>query len=135
MFVPLRNQCIMYLVRLGNTWLFDVYYINVCTWSHSKLLWYNKLLMQIESLVRNSVQKNVGGNRKINTFLDNVIFSNEYTFHISDKVNSYNCRIWGSEKNPIYTYSEHVQYSPKLNLLVPLSKFKVYAPLFCHEKT
>ena len=49
------------------------------------------------------------------TFLDNVIFSDESTFHISGKVNTHNCRIWGSE-NPHETL-QHIRGSPKVCLL------------------
>ena len=32
-------------------------------------------------------------------FQDSVLFSDESTFHVSGRVNTHNCRIWGSE-NP-----------------------------------
>jgi hypothetical protein len=39
-------------------------------------------------------------------FQDYAIFSNESTIHVSGKVNTHNCRIWGSE-NP-HVFLEHV---------------------------
>ncbi|XP_046658923.1 uncharacterized protein LOC124353121 [Homalodisca vitripennis] len=35
------------------------------------------------------------------TFLNSIIFSDESTFHISGKVNTHNCRIWGTQENPL----------------------------------
>ena len=65
------------------------------------------------------------------TLLDNVIFSDESTFHISGKVNAHNCRIWGSE-NPRETL-QHIRDSPKVNVFCALSKQKVYGPFFFQE--
>ncbi|KAG8325879.1 hypothetical protein J6590_055776 [Homalodisca vitripennis] len=36
---------------------------------------------------------------KDETFLNSIIFSDESTFHISGKVNTHNCRIWGTQEN------------------------------------
>ncbi|PNF32120.1 hypothetical protein B7P43_G02841 [Cryptotermes secundus] len=44
-------------------------------------------------------------------FVDSVIFSDESTFHASGKVNTHNCRIWGSENPRVFL--EHVRDSPK----------------------
>ena len=49
-----------------------------------------------------------------NNFLDNVIFSDESTFHLSGKVNRHNCRIWGTENPPVV--HEHERDSPKVNV-------------------
>ncbi|PNF38889.1 hypothetical protein B7P43_G09910 [Cryptotermes secundus] len=61
-------------------------------------------------------------------FLDSVIFSDESTFHVSGKVNTHNCRIWGSE-NPRVSL-EHVRDSPKVKVFCALSKERVYGPFF-----
>jgi hypothetical protein len=53
-------------------------------------------------------------------FLDCVMFSDKSTFHVSDKVNTHNCRIWVSE-NPRASL-EHVCDSPKVNVFCALSK-------------
>jgi hypothetical protein len=46
-------------------------------------------------------------------FLDSVIFSDESMFHVSVKVNTHNCRVWGSENPSVLM--ENVHDSPKLN--------------------
>ena len=56
-------------------------------------------------------------------FLDSVIFSDKSTFHGSGRVNTHNCRIWGSE-NPRASL-EHVRDSPKVNVFCALSKESV----------
>jgi hypothetical protein len=61
-------------------------------------------------------------------FLDSIIFNDESTFHVSGKVNTHNCRIWGSE-NPRVSL-EHVCDNPKVNVFCALSKERVYK---CHE--
>ena len=61
-------------------------------------------------------------------FLDSVIFSDESTFHVSGRVNTHNCRIWGS-KNPRASL-QHVRDSPKVNVFCALSKDRVYGPFF-----
>jgi len=66
-------------------------------------------------------------------FLDSVIFSDESTFHVSGRVNTHNCRIWGSE-NPRVSL-EHVRDSPKVNVFCALSKERVYGPFFFMETT
>ena len=66
------------------------------------------------------------------TFLNAMIFSDESTFHISGKVNTLNCRIWGSE-NPRETLV-HVRDSPKVNVFCAISKFKVYGPFSSWRK-
>jgi hypothetical protein len=64
-------------------------------------------------------------------FLDSLIFSAESTFHVSGKVNTHNCRIWGSE-NPC-AFLEHVRDSPKVNVFCALSIKRVYGPFFFME--
>jgi hypothetical protein len=61
-------------------------------------------------------------------FLDSVIFNDENTFHVSGKVSTHNCRIWGSE-NPRVSL-ERVRDSPKVNTFCALSKERVYSPFF-----
>ncbi|PNF22007.1 hypothetical protein B7P43_G17590 [Cryptotermes secundus] len=58
--------------------------------------------------------------------LDSVIFSGESRFHVSGKVNTHNCRIWGSG-NPRVSL-EHVRDSPKVKVFCALSKERVYGP-------
>ncbi|XP_023725909.1 uncharacterized protein LOC111874552 [Cryptotermes secundus] len=66
-------------------------------------------------------------------FLDSVIFSDESTFHVSGKVNTHNCRIWGSENSRVSL--EHVRDSPKVNVFCALSTERVYGPFFFMERT
>jgi len=66
-------------------------------------------------------------------FLDSVIFSDESTFHVIRRVNTHNCRIWGSDKPRVSL--EHVRDSPKVNVFCALSKERVYGPIFFMEST
>ncbi|PNF20647.1 hypothetical protein B7P43_G03034 [Cryptotermes secundus] len=66
-------------------------------------------------------------------FLDSVIFSDESTFHVSGKVSTHNCTIWGSE-NPRVSL-EHVHDSPKMHVFCTLSKERVYGPFSFMETT
>ena len=59
-------------------------------------------------------------------FLDNVLFSDEATFHMSEVVSRHNVWIWGSE-NP-HVYREHILDSPKLNVWCGLMKDRIF---FC----
>ncbi|GBN42029.1 hypothetical protein AVEN_192456-1 [Araneus ventricosus] len=52
-------------------------------------------------------------------FLNSIIFSDEATYHVSNKVNKHNCRIWGSE-NPD-AVQEVERNSPKINVWCALS--------------
>jgi hypothetical protein len=52
--------------------------------------------------------------------MDSVIFSDERTFHVSGKVNTHNCKIWGSEIPRVSL--EHVRDSPKVNVFCALGK-------------
>ena len=63
-----------------------------------------------------------------NTFLDNLIMSDEATFHLNGKVNRHNFRIWGSE-NP-RVFKEHVRDSPKITVWCGLSRSRIYTPFF-----
>ncbi|PSN34769.1 hypothetical protein C0J52_21176 [Blattella germanica] len=41
-----------------------------------------------------------------NEYLNNVIFSDETTIHVSGYVNCHNCRIWGSENSHVFLEHE-----------------------------
>ncbi|GBL79602.1 hypothetical protein AVEN_2961-1, partial [Araneus ventricosus] len=58
-------------------------------------------------------------------------FSDEATFHVSNKVNKCNCRIWGSE-NP-HAVQEEERNSPKINLWCALSHDTVMWSFFFAE--
>ena len=66
-------------------------------------------------------------------FANRLVFSNGATFHLSERVNRHNIRIWGTE-NPHMTV-QHERDSPKLNVFYAISKNKVYTSFFFHEKT
>ncbi|KDR23348.1 hypothetical protein L798_05309 [Zootermopsis nevadensis] len=55
-------------------------------------------------------------------------FSDKATFHVYEKVNRHNVRVWGSE-NPHATI-EHIRDSRKLNVFCSISREKVYGPFF-----
>ena len=61
-------------------------------------------------------------------FLEQIIFSDESTFHVSGKVNKHNVRIWGSE-NPHVT-GEYVRDSPKVNVWCGVPHERVIGPFF-----
>ncbi|PSN45634.1 hypothetical protein C0J52_12320 [Blattella germanica] len=61
-------------------------------------------------------------------FHESIVFSDECTFHLSDKVNKHNIRIWGSHKH----FVEHIRDSPTVNVCCVLSQQKVF---FFVEKT
>jgi hypothetical protein len=62
-----------------------------------------------------------------------IVFTDECTFHLSGKVNTHNCRIWGTE-NP-HEVIEHQRDSPKVNVWCAMTINKVYGPFFFVEKT
>jgi hypothetical protein len=66
-------------------------------------------------------------------FLDSIIFSDDNTFHVSGKVNTRNCRIWGSQN--LRVSLEHVRDSSKVNVFCALSKGIVFGPFFFMETT
>ena len=59
--------------------------------------------------------------------------SDEASFHLSDKVNRYNVRIWGT-KNP-HAIVQHERDSAKVNVVCTMSQRKVYGPLIFNENT
>uniref|UniRef100_A0A1B6EKB9 DUF4817 domain-containing protein n=1 Tax=Cuerna arida TaxID=1464854 RepID=A0A1B6EKB9_9HEMI len=66
-------------------------------------------------------------------FLNNVMFTDESTFHVNGVVNRHNCRIWGSQKP-----QEIVQYqrdSPKVNVWCGLMNDRIVGPFIFAEKT
>ncbi|KAJ4426523.1 hypothetical protein ANN_27337 [Periplaneta americana] len=67
------------------------------------------------------------------TFLTRIAFSDEATFHLSDKVNTHNTRIWGLE-NP-RCIVEHIRDSSKLNVWCGLMHNLIIGPFFFAEQT
>jgi hypothetical protein len=67
-------------------------------------------------------------------FAEKLIFSDEVTFHVCDKVNHHNVRIWGT-KYP-HAMVEHINDSPKVNVFFfffAISSCKVYRLYFFAE--
>ena len=64
-------------------------------------------------------------------FLKRVCFSDEVTFHVSEKLNKHNVRIWGSE-NPHAT-RELQRDSPKVNVWCRIMCNRIIGPFFFHE--
>lgn len=67
------------------------------------------------------------------SFLDDIIFTDEATFHVSGCVNRHNSRIWGFE-NP-HVIVEKQRDSPKVNVWCGVMKNRVIGPFFFAEKT
>jgi len=65
--------------------------------------------------------------------LAKIIFSDEATFHLSEKVNRYNVRIWGSEN--LHATLEVECDSPKFNVFCAVSKQTVYGPFIFEGQT
>jgi hypothetical protein len=66
-------------------------------------------------------------------FMKHVVFSDEATFHVSDKVNRHNCQIWGSE-NP-HEVMEYEHNISKLNVWCALTSDSVTGPFSFEEAT
>ena len=66
-------------------------------------------------------------------FHDQLVFSNEVTFHINGKVNKHNTYTWGTESP--YEICGHQRDFPKLNMLCAMSKKAVYRPFFFKRTT
>lgn len=64
-------------------------------------------------------------------YLRKWFFSDESTFHVSGKVNTHNCRIWGSENS--HDYRELERDSPKVNVWCAVSHTEVIGPFFFAE--
>ncbi|GFO35890.1 hypothetical protein PoB_006239500 [Plakobranchus ocellatus] len=58
--------------------------------------------------------------------LSKIIFSDEVTFHLSEKMNKHNVRIWGTQ-NPHATL-EFEHNSPKVNVFCAATDKAVYGP-------
>lgn len=67
------------------------------------------------------------------SFLDDIIFTDKATFHVSGCVNRHNSRIWGSEKP--HAIVEKQRDLPKVNVLCVVMKNCVIGPFFFAEKT
>ena len=65
--------------------------------------------------------------------MDNILFSDEATFHICGMVNRHNCRICGNER-PDDT-SEWQRHTPKVNVWVGINKQTMYGPFIFVENT
>jgi len=61
------------------------------------------------------------------------MFTDEVIFHVSGRVNTHNCLIWGTE-NPHVSY-ELERASPKQNVWCGVTSEKVYRPFFFEEET
>ena len=68
-----------------------------------------------------------------NSYLDNIVFSDEVTFPLCGKINKHNCRIWGSE-NP-HVIHEQERDTPKVNVWCGLARNSVIGPFFLIEAT
>ncbi|PSN58023.1 hypothetical protein C0J52_02021 [Blattella germanica] len=65
--------------------------------------------------------------------MNNILFSDEATFHICGRVNRHNCRIWADEQ-PNATY-EWQRDTPKINVWLGVSATKLYGPFMFQEPT
>lgn len=66
-------------------------------------------------------------------FLQNVLFTDEATFHVNGSVNRHNCRIWGAEHPRVL--AEYIRDSPKVNVWCGLMYNRIFGPFFFAEKT
>ena len=62
--------------------------------------------------------------------MDNILFSDEATFHICGMVNRQNCRIWGNDDT-----FEWQRDTPKVNVWLGITKQTVYGPFMFVENT
>jgi hypothetical protein len=65
-------------------------------------------------------------------FLENIMFSDKATFHVSGVVNRHNVRIWGSQQP--HSIMEHVRDSPKVNVWCGVMCNMIIRPFFFAEK-
>ena len=68
-----------------------------------------------------------------NSYLDNIVFLDEATFHFCSKINKHNCRLWGSEN--LHVIHEHERDMPKVNVWRGLTRNSVIGPFFFIEDT
>jgi hypothetical protein len=66
-------------------------------------------------------------------FPEKLVFSDEETFHISEKVNRHNVKIWGTEIP--HAIFEHQRDSPKPNVFCAISHQKIYGLFFFAKAT
>lgn len=66
-------------------------------------------------------------------YLENVIFTDESTFHTCGMVNRHNVRIWGSEQPNVVR--ERVRDSDKVNVWCGLMRDRIVGPFFFTERT
>ena len=66
-------------------------------------------------------------------WLNQWMFTDEAAFHVSGRVNTHSCIVWGTE-NPHVSY-ELERASPKVNVWCGVTHEKVYGPLFFTEET
>ena len=65
--------------------------------------------------------------------LNDILFSDEATFHTCGKVNRHNCRIWANERPT--DFMEWERDSPKVNVWLGMTRSKIYGPFFFHEQS
>ena len=68
-----------------------------------------------------------------NSYLDNIVFLDEATFHLCGKINKHNCQIWGSAN--LHVIHEHERDMPKVNVWCGLTRNSVIGPFFFTEAT
>ena len=66
-----------------------------------------------------------------NSYLYNIVFSDETTFHLCGKLNKHHCRIWGSE-NP-HVIHEHERHTTKMYVWCGLTRNSVTGSFFFIE--
>ena len=66
-----------------------------------------------------------------NSYLDNIVFSDEVTFHLCGKINKHNCKIWGSE-NP-HVIHEHERDTTKVNVWCGLTRNSSHWTILLHR--
>ena len=67
------------------------------------------------------------------SLINNVLFSDEATFHTCGEVIRHNCRIWADEKPP--DLLEWERNAPKVNIWLGISRPNVYGPFLFAETT
>ena len=65
--------------------------------------------------------------------INNILFSDEATFHTYGKFNGHKCRIWADEKPP--NFLEWERDTPKVNIWLGMTQSKAYGPFFFAEAT
>ena len=65
--------------------------------------------------------------------MNNVLFSDEATFHTCDLVNRHNCKIWAMEQ--VHENRDWQRDTPKVNVWLGITKSTVYGPFMFGEPT